>query len=73
MATGISEKMGGPHTEDSSLWSPIDPPTSSHLCPFCNKSHNSRDTFNFITGWFWCVQYVAYVDQITGELSKHIS
>ena len=44
MATGIGEKMGGPHVEDSSSWSWTDPPSLSCLCPFCNKSHNSRDS-----------------------------
>ena len=39
MATGISEKMGGPHVEDSlSPWTWTDPPSLSHLCLFCNKS-----------------------------------
>ena len=34
MATSISEKMGGPHIEDSlSPWSWTDPPSSSRLCP----------------------------------------
>ena len=37
MATGISEKMGGPHVEDSlSPWTQMKPPSSSHLCPYCN-------------------------------------
>ena len=45
MATGINKKMGGPHIEDSlSPWSWTDPPSSSCLCLFCNKSHNSRDS-----------------------------
>ena len=45
MATGISEKMGGPHIEDSlSPWPWTNPPSLSCLCPFCNKSHNSRDS-----------------------------
>ena len=44
MATGISEKMGGPHVEDSlSPWTQTKPPSLSHLCPYCNRSHNSRD------------------------------
>ena len=44
MATGISEKMGGPHVKDSlTPWTQTASPTSSHVCPFCNKSHNSRD------------------------------
>ena len=44
MATGISEKMGGPHVEDSlSPWTQTISPTLSCVCPFCNKSHNSRD------------------------------
>ena len=43
MATGISEKMGGPHIEDSlSPWTIS--PTLSHVCPYCKKSHNSRDS-----------------------------
>ena len=45
MATGISEKMGGPHTEDSMTpWAQTASPTLSHVCPFCNRSHNSRDS-----------------------------
>ena len=45
MATGISEKMGGPHVEDSlSPWTQMKPPSSSHLCPYCNRSHNSKDS-----------------------------
>ena len=45
MATSISEKMGCPHVEDSlSQWSWTDPPSLSCLCPFCNKSHNRRDS-----------------------------
>ena len=45
MATSISDKMGGPHVEDSlSPWTRTNPPSLSHLCPFCNKSHNSRDS-----------------------------
>ena len=44
MATGISEKMGGPHTEDSlTPWIQTASPTLSCVCPFCNRSHNSRD------------------------------
>ena len=43
MATGISEKMGGPHVEDSlSPWAWTKPLSLSHLCPYCNKLHNSR-------------------------------
>ena len=45
MATGISEKMGGHHIEDSlSPWTQTISPTLSHVCPYCNKSHNSRDS-----------------------------
>ena len=45
MATGISEKMGGPHIEDSlSPWTWTKPPSSSCICLYCNKSHNSRDS-----------------------------
>ena len=45
MATSIREKIGGPHVDNSlSPWSQTDPPSLSHLCPFCNKSHNSRDS-----------------------------
>ena len=45
MATGISEKMGGPHVEDSlTPWTQTASPTLSHVCPLCNKSHNSRDS-----------------------------
>ena len=54
MATGRSEKMGGPHVEDSlSPWSWTDPPSSSRLCPFCNKSHNSRDSLMKHTGFHY--------------------
>ena len=52
MATGISEKMGGPHVEDSlTPWTQTASSTLSHVCPFCSKSHNSRDllTFSSIT------------------------
>ena len=45
MATGISEKMDGPHVEDSlSPWTQTKPSSSSCVCPYCNKSHNSRDS-----------------------------
>ena len=45
VATSISDKMGGPHVEDSlSPWTRTNPPSSSHLCLLCNKSHNSRDS-----------------------------
>ena len=45
MATGISEKMGGPHIKDSlTPWTQTASPTSSCVCLFCNKSHNSRDS-----------------------------
>ena len=45
MATGISEKMGGPHIEDSlSPWTWTKSPTLSWVCLYCNKSHNSRDS-----------------------------
>ena len=45
MATGISEKMGGPHVKDSlTLWTQTASPASSCVCPFCNRSHNSRDS-----------------------------
>ena len=45
MATGISEKMGGPHIKDSlSPGTQTVSPTSSRVCPYCNKSHNSRDS-----------------------------
>ena len=45
MATGISDKMGGPHVKDSlSPWTWTVSPTLSHVCLFCNKSHNSRDS-----------------------------
>ena len=44
MATGTSQKMGGPHIEDSlSSWTQTISPTLSHVCPFRNKPHNSRD------------------------------
>ena len=45
MATGISEKMGGPHVKGPlSPWTQTKPPSLSCLCPYCNKSHNSRDS-----------------------------
>ena len=38
MDKGVSEKMGGPHVEDSlSPWSWTDTPSSSCLCPFCRN------------------------------------
>ena len=47
MATGISEKTGGPHVEDSlSPWTQTKPPSLSHLCLYCNISHNSRGPIN---------------------------
>ena len=43
--TDISEKMGGPHVKDSlSPWAQTKPPSSSRVCLYCNKSHNSRDS-----------------------------
>ena len=45
MATGMSEKMGGPHVEDSlSPWTQTKSPTLRWVCLYCNKSHNSRDS-----------------------------
>ena len=45
MATGISERMGGPHVKDSlSPWTHTISQTLSRICPYCNKSHNSRDS-----------------------------
>ena len=45
MATGISEKMDGPHVEDSlSPWTWTKPPSSSCLCPYCNKSQQQGFT-----------------------------
>ena len=45
IATGISEKMGGPHVKDSlTPWTQTTPQTLSHVCPFCNKLHNSRNS-----------------------------
>ena len=57
MATGISEKMGGPHVKDSlTPWTQVVPQTMSHVCPFCNKSHNSRDSLvNHIQFHYWMV------------------
>ena len=44
MATSISDKMAGSHVEDSlSPWTQTNPPSLSHLCPYCNRSHNSRN------------------------------
>ena len=55
MATGISEKMGGPHVEDSlTPWTQTASPNLSHACPFCNKAHNSRDLLmNYIWFHYW--------------------
>ena len=45
MATGISEKMGGPHIKDSlSPWTQTISLTLRHVCPYWTKSHNSRDS-----------------------------
>ena len=57
MVTGISEKMGGPHIEDSlTPWTQTALPTLSPVCPFCNKSHNSRDSLmNHIWFHYWMV------------------
>ena len=45
MATSINEKMGGPYIKDSlTPWTQTAPQTTSCVCPFCNKSHNSRDS-----------------------------
>ena len=45
MAMGISEKIGGLHVKDSlSPWAQTKPLSSSHLCLYCNKSHNSRES-----------------------------
>ena len=43
-AMGISDKMGGPHDFDSlTLYTTVNPATLSQICPYCNRSHNSRD------------------------------
>ena len=57
MATGISEKMAVPHVKDSlTLWTQTIPQTSSCVCLFCNKSHNSRDSLvNHIWFHYWMV------------------
>ena len=57
MATGISKKMGGPHIEDFlTLWTQTASPTSSHVCPFYNKSNNRRDSLvNHIQFYYWIV------------------
>ena len=40
----ISDKMGGPHAFDSlTLYTTVNPAMSSQICPYCNRSHNSRD------------------------------
>ena len=45
MATGISKKMGSPHVEDSlSPWAQTKPLSMSHLCLYCNKLNNSRES-----------------------------
>ena len=64
MATGISEKMGGPHVEDSlTLWTQTTPQTSSHICPFCNKLHNSRDS---LVNHIWSHYQMVLVSPICG-------
>ena len=57
MATGISEKIGGLHVKDSlTPWTQTASPTSSRVCPFCNKSHNSRDLLvNHLQFHYWMV------------------
>ena len=57
MATGISEKMGGPHVENPlTPWTQTASPTLSRVCPFCNKLHNSKDSLmNHIQFHYWMV------------------
>ena len=64
MATGISEKMGGPHINNSlTPWSQTASPTSSCVCPFCNKFHNSRDS---LTNHIWFHYQMVLVCPICG-------
>ena len=42
-ATGISDRMGGPHAFISlTPYTTVDPATSSQICPYCNRLHNGR-------------------------------
>ena len=42
--TGISSKMGGPHSPDIlSPYRTFDPPTSTRLYPYCNEACNGHD------------------------------
>ena len=41
---GIGDKMGGPHAFDSlTPYTTVNPAMSCQICPYCNRSHNSRD------------------------------
>ena len=43
-ATGISPKMGGPHSPETlTPYRTFDPPTSTTLCPYCNQACNRHD------------------------------
>ena len=52
MSSTPCQQSVAPHIEDSlSVWTQTVSPTLSCVCPFCNKSHNSRDSLmNHI--WF---------------------
>ena len=44
--TGISSKMGGPHSPDMlSPYRTFNPPTSTRLCPYCNQACNSMISY----------------------------
>ena len=56
-ATGISDRMGGPHAFDSlTLYTTVDPATSSQTCPYCNRSHNGwHQLMNHLRFLYWMV------------------
>ena len=48
-ATGISEKMGCPHVEDSlPPWALTKPLSLSHLCLYCNKLNSKESLLNHV-------------------------
>ena len=75
MATGKSEKMGGPHIEDSlSPWSQTNPLSSSCLCPVSQHQGLTHESHLIPLQYGSCVSnYVVAADQISGELLKDMS
>ena len=77
MVMGISEKISGCHVKDSlSPWAQTKPLSLSHLCPYCNKSHNSRESLKNQVQFYYRMVLVCpmgAVDQINGRLSKDMS